>query len=141
MFDSYLRLVANTFFSNLIFPIDQEYVEIVMLSAVVSYNKFIIYGVIFIFKFLALFFNMLIGLAAYNSFKKFINSKGLNNIIISRYFFDKYCFWFVPLFAFISPLLLIVFSSFCGFLRLFKFRVLSAIAIEIIIDCIIAIFL
>lgn len=141
MFDSYLRLAANTFFSNLIFPIDQEYVEIVMLSAVIPYNKFAICGIIFIFKFLALFFNMLIGLAVYNSFKTFINAKGLNNILISKHFFDKYCFWFVPLFAFVSPLLLIVFSSFCGFLRLFKFRVLSAMAIEIIIDCIVVIFL
>jgi hypothetical protein len=141
MFDSYLQLAANTFFSNLIFPIDQEYVEIVMLSAVVSYNKFVIYGVIFIFKFLALFFNMLIGLAFYNSFKKFINDKGLNNILVSQHFFDKYCFWFIPLFAFISPLLLIVFTLFFGFLRLFKFRVLSAMGIEIIIDCIEKIFL
>ncbi len=131
MFDSYLNLAANTFFSNLIFPISQEYVAIVMLSAMVSYNKIIMAIIIFIFTFLAFLFNMLIGLACYNSFNKFINNQGLKNIEYSKTVFFKYCLYVIPLLAFVSPILLIVVSTFCGFLKLFKKRIFLAFSFEI----------
>ncbi len=130
MAEAYLQLAINTFLSFLLIPLTQPYIEKVMLSAILPYNHIIMAFIVFIFTMLAMITNMLIGFFVRMFANNYISQIGLKNMERSYSFFYKYCLWFCPLLSFISPLLIIIFATLCGFLKLSKGRILLAISFE-----------